>query len=269
MRSSCRREHPTARTRGDRECLLVIQTTEPMQDDANAGFQAKPLIVLGSRSPRRHDLLKLIVPEEQIVVCPPQSPDEPGFHGIRGLAGIKQQLRQVVRHKSQNLKQQWEALTESVPFQDKRSACECTLAIIADTVVVVQGEDSEPIALGQPPGDGWKDCVRGWFLDYYLGRTHLVLTAWQVWRCDDSRWTDSASRLREGIAESRVTMDAGTSELVDWYLETDEPRGKAGGYAIQGAGSVFVSTLEGSWSNVVGLPLESLLPAMTELTANS
>ena len=45
---------------------------------------------------------------------------------------------------------------------------------------------------------------------------------------------------------------------LDWYLSTQESRGKAGGYAIQGAGSIFVNRIEGSLSNVVGLPLETV-----------
>jgi len=44
--------------------------------------------------------------------------------------------------------------------------------------------------------------------------------------------------------------------LLDWYLSTGESRGKAGGYAIQGAASVFVTQVSGSLSNVIGLPLE-------------
>ena len=48
-------------------------------------------------------------------------------------------------------------------------------------------------------------------------------------------------------------------------LETGEPQGKAGGYAIQGAGSVFVEQVRGSLTNVVGLPLEEVLDALEEL----
>ena len=45
---------------------------------------------------------------------------------------------------------------------------------------------------------------------------------------------------------------------IDWYVETGEPDGKAGAYAIQGPGSRFVDWIEGSWSNVVGLPVATV-----------
>ena len=63
-----------------------------------------------------------------------------------------------------------------------------------------------------------------------------------------------------------MRKDADT--LLDWYLTTGESRGKAGGYAIQGAASVFVTQVEGSLSNVVGLPLEETLAMLGELEEN-
>jgi septum formation protein len=54
---------------------------------------------------------------------------------------------------------------------------------------------------------------------------------------------------------------------LDWYIATGEPQGKAGGYAVQGAGSVFVTKIEGSYSNVVGLPLEETLALLREADA--
>ena len=50
-------------------------------------------------------------------------------------------------------------------------------------------------------------------------------------------------------------MAALSGEEIDWYVATDEPRDKAGAYAIQGLGSLFVEALEGNYSNVVGLPI--------------
>ena len=54
-------------------------------------------------------------------------------------------------------------------------------------------------------------------------------------------------------------------ELLDWYLATGEWRGRAGGYAIQGAGAALVRSVEGDYENVVGLPLATLLDLYPEL----
>ena len=55
-----------------------------------------------------------------------------------------------------------------------------------------------------------------------------------------------------------VTFVALTDSAVDWYLSTGEPFDKAGAYAVQGAGGVFVDAVRGSVSNVVGLPLATV-----------
>ena len=66
-------------------------------------------------------------------------------------------------------------------------------------------------------------------------------------------------RERSGVSRSLVAfreLDAGT---IDRYLESGEWRGRAGGYAIQGLGSILVDRVEGDFSNVVGLPVRLLL----------
>jgi septum formation protein len=49
-----------------------------------------------------------------------------------------------------------------------------------------------------------------------------------------------------------------TDEEIRWYVATGEPDGKAGGYAIQGRASRFIDHIEGSWANVVGLPVAAV-----------
>jgi septum formation protein len=94
------------------------------------------------------------------------------------------------------------------------------------------------------------------FLQLLSGTTHLVHTA--------------VCLLAAGSSTSRtVTTEVTFRPLgdpeIDWYLGTGEPMGKAGAYAIQGRGGVFVTTLRGSYSNVVGLPLVET----TELLASA
>ncbi len=68
-------------------------------------------------------------------------------------------------------------------------------------------------------------------------------------------------------AVTAVTFRAVSDELMEWYLATGEWRGRAGGYAIQGAGAALVLRVEGDYENVVGLPLAALLAAVPQLLA--
>ena len=109
--------------------------------------------------------------------------------------------------------------------------------LAADTAVVIDGE-----ILGKPL-DG-EDAQR--MLRLLSGRTHEVLTAVAL---------ATASGLAARVSRSEVTFRAiGAAEARD-YWDTGEPRGKAGGYAIQGYGAVFVADMRGSYSGVMGLPL--------------
>ena len=66
-------------------------------------------------------------------------------------------------------------------------------------------------------------------------------------------------RTRTAVATTRVTMAAYDDEDIDWYVRTAEPLDKAGAYAMQGAGGGLVERIDGSVSNVIGLPLAETL----------
>ena len=53
-------------------------------------------------------------------------------------------------------------------------------------------------------------------------------------------------------------------DLLEWYVSTGEPMGKAGSYSIQGLGSILVESIAGSYNNVVGFPIESIIPYMSD-----
>jgi len=72
---------------------------------------------------------------------------------------------------------------------------------------------------------------------------------------------------RTAIARTAVTFRALDERLIEWYLATGEWRGRAGGYAIQGAGAALVRAVDGDYENVVGLPLAGLLDLYPELLA--
>ena len=110
----------------------------------------------------------------------------------------------------------------------------------ADTIVVIDGEP-----LGKPAGP---DEARA-MLRRLANREHQVITGVAV--------VDARSGRADATAVvTRVRM-AGYGEAdIDAYLETGEPLDKAGAYGIQGWGGALVAGYEGSFSNVVGLPLE-------------
>jgi septum formation protein len=110
----------------------------------------------------------------------------------------------------------------------------------ADTIVVVDG-----LALGKPAGP---DDARA-MLRRLRGREHEVITGLAVVAADSGRAETTA-------VVSRVRMAAYDDAAIDAYVASGEPLDKAGSYAIQGAGAALVAGLDGSYSNVVGLPLE-------------
>jgi len=81
------------------------------------------------------------------------------------------------------------------------------------------------------------------------GAEHVVQTA-VVLRVNGRETSD--------VASTRVRMRPLTAEEIAWYVATGEPAGKAGAYAIQGRAARFVEWIEGSWSNVVGLPVATV-----------
>ncbi len=201
-------------------------------------------IVLGSRSPRRQELLSLLVPRERILILPPSDPDEPGFEGLRDEAAIIDQLRRIARMKNTNVR--------------ARPECPRNAFVLTADTTIVAGTPGAYEVLGQPPaGPDWQVTVRDWFNRHYFGQTHRALTAVVLSHFD--------GRRLEQVVETRVTMGTADSALLDWYLNTNEPLGKAGGYALQGAGSVFIERVEGSLSNVVGLPLEAVGIMLSQL----
>jgi nucleoside triphosphate pyrophosphatase len=115
------------------------------------------------------------------------------------------------------------------------------LVVAADTEVVLGGA-----VLGKP-ADGEAAAA---MLRSLSGRPHLVVTGVHLLHGEDE-----AAAVEETVVQVRSIGDA---EL-DAYVATGEPFGKAGAYAIQGAGGMFVERIEGSDTNVIGLPLTTVV----------
>ena len=174
-------------------------------------------VILASRSPRRRDLLDLLGVPHRVV--PSGAPE----HAVPGESAADQVIR--LAHDK--------AATVSSAFP------EADLVIGADTLVVL--DDS---VLGQPRDEA-EACA---MLRSLSGRTHTVLTG----VCLMSRGDGEAC----GLSESRVTFCRLKDDEIAWYVATGEPMDKAGAYAAQGVGAVFLESIEGSFHNVVGFPLD-------------
>jgi septum formation protein len=108
----------------------------------------------------------------------------------------------------------------------------------ADTVVVVDGD-----VLGKPATATEAAAM----LQRLSGRVHEVLTGVALL---------GGERAAVEVARTAVRFHALSAEEIAWYVATPEPYDKAGGYAVQGLASRFVAALDGSYSNVVGLPVD-------------
>ena len=117
----------------------------------------------------------------------------------------------------------------------------------ADTTVVLDGR------MLAKPGD---DAEAAHMLTALSGRIHEVLTGVAI---------VTATAARSMVEKTLVSMVTMTREDIAWYIASGEPRDKAGAYAIQGLASRFIPRIEGSYSNVVGLPVAAVLQLMREM----
>ncbi len=125
--------------------------------------------------------------------------------------------------------------------RDKARAVPGDVVLGADTAVVVRGA-----ILGKPADEA--DARR--MLRALSGEVHEVLTGVCVRRNAGTLGVEL-----DAVVTTEVRFQRLTSAQIDWYVSTGEPLDKAGAYALQGAGGVFVAGVEGSVSNVIGLPL--------------
>jgi septum formation protein len=114
------------------------------------------------------------------------------------------------------------------------------LIIAADTVVVVRGK-----ILGKP-ADASDACNQ---LRLLQGAMHEVYTGYTI-----THETRSTTR----VIRTRVYFRSMSDEEITWYISTGEPMDKAGSYGLQGIGSLFIESIEGSYTNVIGLPMSDL-----------
>jgi septum formation protein len=179
--------------------------------------QERAVMLLASASPRRQELLR------QIGV-----PFQPVLHRIVEEALEGEAPGEFVTRM---------ALEKARSVLDHLPADQNRVVLGADTVVVC-----DQIVLGKPANR--EDALR--MLRLLSGRTHLVYSSVAL-----------VSRQRQEVALSTTVVGfrSLTIEELEAYWRSGEPQDKAGAYAIQGLAAVFVNSLQGSYSGVMGLPL--------------
>ncbi len=184
-------------------------------------------IVLSSKSPRREELLRAI--GIPFLLCPVDAPENrTGLHPIEHSV----QLSISKAKKGYELNRgRW--------------------VLGADTIVVLGDE-----ILGKPSS---REEARE-TLQKLSGKIHEVITSMAI--------IDPKGEVAHQEAVlTRVTFKELKEEEIEAYIETGEPMDKAGAYGIQGIGAFMVKRLEGSYSNVVGLPLFELVQALLKIGA--
>lgn len=182
-----------------------------------------PPLILASASPRRRELLR------QAGVTFTVIPSNAAEDGLPGEDPTEYALR-VAEAKAREVAQKHVG----------------NLVLGADTIVVVNGE-----ILGKPRdhSDGQR------MLRLLSGRVHAVMTAFVL--IDG----DGRTATRQ-VVTTTVTFRSLADTQIQEYLATGEPFDKAGAYAVQGIGAALVERVEGSYTNVVGLPVDEVLAAL-------
>lgn len=128
---------------------------------------------------------------------------------------------------------------------------EHSVVISADTLVVIGDR-----ILGKPSSPTEAEDM----LKILAGKWHKVITGWCVIKRSDNV-------VRKGGTESKVFIRELSHEFIKAYVSSGEPMDKAGAYAAQGIGACMISRIEGSYTNVVGLPLAEVVCVLEEIEA--
>ena len=176
--------------------------------------------ILASSSPRRRELLASIGLAFDVIPSAVPEERQPDETPEEYVARLSRQKAAAVAEKNRD---RW--------------------IIAADTTVVIGDEVLEK------PRDA-NDARR--MLATIAGKTHVVYTGVTL-KCLDRGYVETH------VATTEVRMLPLTPRDIEWYVDTGEPMDKAGAYAAQGMGGMFIDSIHGSFTNVVGLPLALLV----------
>lgn len=190
-----------------------------------------PELILASQSPRRAQILDTLGLPYRVSV--PKDEEE-----IADFANVEQVVLRNSRRKAE----------VCLKYADSSD-----VIIGADTLVVL-GQD----VLGKPANE---DEARE-TLQKLSGQTHEVITGISLLCMENNGEQQAAVR-------TRVTFKTMGPRDIEDYIATREPYDKAGAYAVQGLCSLFIEKIEGSYTNVMGLPIETLLIELSKITGVS
>jgi septum formation protein len=182
-------------------------------------------IYLASQSPRRRQLLEQLGVRHELLL-PGADEDSEALEAVLPGEAPSAYVKRVTRLK-----------LDAALARLKRRGLAAAPILCSDTTVALGR------AIYGKPADA-KDAAR--MLRELSGTTHRVLTAVAI---------GSARKRVEALSDSRVTFAAMTSAQIRRYVETGEPMGKAGAYAVQGRAAARISHISGSYSGIMGLPM--------------
>jgi septum formation protein len=197
----------------------------------------QPRIVLASTSPRRIELLKQV--------------------------GLRFETHSPKTDETPKKKEKPTTLVARLALSKAQSATHslkaskgATLIIAADTIVV---DPSGKQILGKPRSRN-EACS---MLRKLQGATHTVFTGYCILETDTNE-SEGFAHSHVRVVKSRVTMRALSAVQIRTYVASGEPMDKAGSYAAQGLGMALIEKIDGSYANVVGLPISQLVQDLEE-----
>lgn len=186
-------------------------------------------IILASSSPRRQEILKMLDIPFQVIL--------PNIDETLTSSVDTEDIPELLAREKVS------AVIHSLPSQQ-----EIQWVLGADTVIVKNGR-----IFGKPQSAD----EAAEFLKEFQGSTHTVITAVVLY---NGKQKSTTSR----VARTKVTFAPMTDDEIQWYLESGEWHGAAGGYRIQSLASIFIEKIEGSQSCVTGLPIHELYDMLKE-----
>ena len=186
-------------------------------------------IILASSSPRRQEILKMLKIPYRVII--------PNIDETISTMLAHEEIPELLAREKVT------AVIRSLP-----AGQEIPWVLGADTIISYNGK-----LYGKPQDQDEAFA----FLKDFQGNTHTILTALVLY---NGKTRSTTSKL----CKTNVTFSPMTDEEIQWYVDTGEWHGAAGGYRIQSLASMFISHIDGSYSGAIGLPISELYDILKE-----